>query len=176
MSEEIDKHVVRKYDIAQKLGKGAYGIVWKAADKKTKETVALKKIFDAFQNATDAQRTFREIMFLKQMRTHENIVQLMNVLKADNDRDIYLIFEYMETGARARTPDERAAPQGRQRHACCSPPTQQPRTTTSAGTRAEPRAATRRLACGDPCQHSGGHTQAVHHVPELQGAHVHALG
>ena len=31
-------------------------------DKKTKDVVALKKIFDAFQNATDAQRTFREIM------------------------------------------------------------------------------------------------------------------
>lgn len=33
----------------------AYGIVWKAIDKKTREVVALKKIFDAFQNATDAQ-------------------------------------------------------------------------------------------------------------------------
>ncbi len=33
----------------------AYGIVWKALDKKTREVVALKKIFDAFQNATDAQ-------------------------------------------------------------------------------------------------------------------------
>lgn len=43
----------------------AYGIVWKATDKKTRETVALKKIYDAFQNATDAQRTFREIMFLQ---------------------------------------------------------------------------------------------------------------
>ena len=40
MSEEIDKHVMRKYEVAQKLGKGAYGIVWKATDKKTKETVA----------------------------------------------------------------------------------------------------------------------------------------
>ena len=67
MSEEIDKHVTRKYEIAQKLGKGAYGIVWKATDKKTKDTVALKKIFDAFQNATDAQRTFREIVFLQQV-------------------------------------------------------------------------------------------------------------
>ena len=65
MSEEIDKHVLRKYELVQKLGKGAYGIVWKAIDKKTRETVALKKIFDAFQNATDAQRTFREIMFLQ---------------------------------------------------------------------------------------------------------------
>ncbi len=34
-----------------------------AIDKKTRETVALKKVFDAFQNATDAQRTFREIMY-----------------------------------------------------------------------------------------------------------------
>jgi serine/threonine protein kinase len=67
MSEEIDKHVTRKYEIAQKLGKGAYGIVWKAMDKKSKDTVALKKIFDAFQNATDAQRTFREIIFLQQV-------------------------------------------------------------------------------------------------------------
>ena len=30
----------------------AYGIVWKATDKKTKEVVALKKIFGAFNNAT----------------------------------------------------------------------------------------------------------------------------
>ncbi len=33
----------------------AYGIVWKAVDKKTRQTIALKKIFDAFQNSTDAQ-------------------------------------------------------------------------------------------------------------------------
>ena len=37
--------------------------------------MALKKIFDAFQNATDAQRTFREIMFLQEMANHENIVR-----------------------------------------------------------------------------------------------------
>ena len=63
--EEVDKHVVRKYDIKHKLGKGAYAVVFKCVDKKTKHVVALKKIFDAFQNATDAQRTFREIMYLQ---------------------------------------------------------------------------------------------------------------
>ena len=51
------------------------------------------------QNATDAQRTFREIMFLQELNSlnggHDNVVRLLNVLKADNDRDIYLVFEYM---------------------------------------------------------------------------------
>jgi mitogen-activated protein kinase 15 len=100
-NEDIDKYVLRKYDVSQKLGKGAYGVVWKAVDKKTKETVALKKIFDAFQNATDAQRTFREIMFLQELSDHDNIIKLLNVLKAENDKDIYLVFEYMETDLHA---------------------------------------------------------------------------
>lgn len=85
MTEEIEAHVLKKYEILQKLGKfhalshlgkGAYGIVWKAIDKKTKEVVALKKNFDAFQNATDAQRTFREIIFLQELNGHENIIRL----------------------------------------------------------------------------------------------------
>ena len=54
MSDEIDKPVLRRYEVAQKLGKGAYGIVWKAVDKKTREVVALKKCFDAFQNLPGA--------------------------------------------------------------------------------------------------------------------------
>jgi mitogen-activated protein kinase 15 len=36
MSEEIEQHILRKFEIIQKLGKGAYGIVWKAVDRKTK--------------------------------------------------------------------------------------------------------------------------------------------
>jgi len=48
MTEEIEAHVLKKYEILQKLGKGAYGIVWKAIDKRSKEIVAIKKNFDAF--------------------------------------------------------------------------------------------------------------------------------
>lgn len=29
--------------------------------------------------------------------SHDNIIRLYNVLKAENDRDIYLVFEFMET-------------------------------------------------------------------------------
>jgi mitogen-activated protein kinase 15 len=100
MSSEVEAHIIRKYDIQTQLGKGAYGIVWRAIDRKTKQVVALKKIFDAFQNNTDAQRTFREIMFLQAVK-HDNIIKLLNVHRADNDKDIYLVFEYMDTDLHA---------------------------------------------------------------------------
>lgn len=31
---------------------------------------------------------------------HENIIRLQHVIKAENDRDIYLTFDHMETGMR----------------------------------------------------------------------------
>ncbi len=92
---------MRKFEIIQKLGKGAYGIVWKAIDRKTKQTVALKKVFDAFHNATDAQRTFREVMFLQELNGHENIIKLQNIIKAENNKDLYLVFDFMETDLHA---------------------------------------------------------------------------
>lgn len=54
MSENIDEHILKKYEIIQRIGKGAYGIVWKAREIKSSKIVALKKVFDAFNNPTDA--------------------------------------------------------------------------------------------------------------------------
>ena len=80
-SEEIDRSILKRYEVYNKLGKGvrshfsrrtvlheditpqrlmyislqAYGVVWRARDRKSGDTVALKKIYDAFQNQTDAQ-------------------------------------------------------------------------------------------------------------------------
>jgi len=59
MSKEIEEHVLRIYEPQKLLGSGAYGHVWKALDRRTQKPLALKKIFDAFQNSTDAQRTYR---------------------------------------------------------------------------------------------------------------------
>ena len=70
-------------------------------DRRTGEIVALKKIFDAFTNPTDAQRTYREIMFLQAFGTHENVIRLLNVIRARNDDDIYLVFEFMDTDLHA---------------------------------------------------------------------------
>ncbi|XP_013926788.1 PREDICTED: mitogen-activated protein kinase 15 isoform X6 [Thamnophis sirtalis] len=98
---EVEEPVARRYEIKRRLGKGAYGIVWKATERRTGASVAVKKIFDAFRNRTDAQRTFREILFLQEFGGHPNIIQLLNVIRAQNDKDIYLVFESMETDLHA---------------------------------------------------------------------------
>ncbi|CAD8050366.1 unnamed protein product [Paramecium primaurelia] len=92
---EVEDHILKRFDLQEYKGKGAYGIEWKAYDTKTKQIVALKKVFDAFQNSTDAQRTYREVVFLKQLNTHEN--KLISVIRADNNKDLYMVFENMET-------------------------------------------------------------------------------
>ena len=60
-SDHVEKHVLRRLELAQRLGRGAYGVVWKVIEKRSRAILALKKCFDAFRNATDAQRTYREV-------------------------------------------------------------------------------------------------------------------
>lgn len=99
--ESVDRQILRRYEIMQKIGKGAYGVVWRCLDKQTDKVVALKKAFGAFGNLTDAQRTYREITFLRQLTECPSIVKLYAVHKAENDQDIYMVFECLETDVHA---------------------------------------------------------------------------
>ena len=94
--DRVENHILKRFQLQKKVGQGAYGVVFKAIDRKTKETVALKKLFGAFRDATDSQRTFREVMLLQELNGHNNIIRLLNVIKAQNNLDLYLIFDYME--------------------------------------------------------------------------------
>lgn len=71
--------------------------MWKAIERTTRKKVAIKKIFDAFANATDAQRTYREIFLNTEMGSHPNIVKIENLKNAQNENDLYIIFELMDT-------------------------------------------------------------------------------
>lgn len=93
-NERIDNHILEKFKIIKKLGSGAYGHVWKID--KAGEIFALKKVFEAFQHCTDAQRTFREISVLRKI-DHANIIKLHEVLPSQSGRDVYLVFEFMST-------------------------------------------------------------------------------
>lgn len=80
----------------KKIGSGAYGHVWKVKCRETKNVYAIKKVFLAFQDETDAQRVYREINLLLKIK-HENIVRLKQIINADNGTDIYLLFEHLES-------------------------------------------------------------------------------
>ena len=73
-------------------GKATYDIIFKAWDKKKSEIVALKKCFDAFLIATNSHKIYREILLIQELNGHENIIHLLNVIKAENGKDIYLVF------------------------------------------------------------------------------------
>ena len=93
---EVCPNVEAKYEMIQKMGKGNYGIVWKAIDKRNRERVAVKKINNAFANKIDAMRTLREIQIMFEMGKHPNLMGLHTVRIGKNHKDIYLVFELME--------------------------------------------------------------------------------
>ncbi|CAD8065342.1 unnamed protein product [Paramecium sonneborni] len=95
--QSVDENIQKLYQLIEFKGKGAYGIIWKAINRQTKKIVALKKVFDAFSNDTDAQRTYREVIYLQQLTQHENIVKLQSIHRAINMKDLYMTFEYVES-------------------------------------------------------------------------------
>eukprot|EP00250_Pteridium_aquilinum_P035006 c8446_g1_i1 orf=1285-2421(-) len=88
-----------RYVVQEVIGKGSYGVVCSALDKQTGERVAIKKIEDVFQHASDAIRILREIKLLRFLR-HPDIVEIRHILLPPSPRDfkdIYVVFELMES-------------------------------------------------------------------------------
>ncbi|CAD6235671.1 GSCOCG00007962001-RA-CDS [Cotesia congregata] len=79
----------------EKIGEGTYGIVYKARDKITGKMVALKRIRLATETEGVPSTAIREISLLKDL-THPNIVQLFDVVIGDVNKDLYLVFEYLQ--------------------------------------------------------------------------------
>jgi mitogen-activated protein kinase 15 len=71
------------------VGQGAYGQVWKAKNKKTGGICALKKIYEAFRNPSDAQKAYREILYLQRLE-HASIIKLLSIHRPLSSKDIYL--------------------------------------------------------------------------------------
>lgn len=78
----------------EKIGEGTYGVVYKAEEKSTKRTVALKKVRLSDDREGVPATTIREISLLKNLQ-HPNIIALYQVIYTDNK--LYLVFEYAET-------------------------------------------------------------------------------
>lgn len=86
-----------RYHKIQKVGEGAYGIVYQATDNVTGATVALKEIcIDSSYEGVPAT-AIREVSLLKVLR-HDNIVKLLDVCQTD--MHLILVFEYIEQDLR----------------------------------------------------------------------------
>lgn len=88
-----------RYQLLEIIGKGSYGVVCAAIDTHTGEKVAIKKIHDVFEHASDAIRILREVKLLRLLR-HPDIVQIKRIMLPPSKRDfkdIYVVFELMES-------------------------------------------------------------------------------
>jgi len=83
---------ILRYEKQGKLGEGTYGIVYKAVDKTTGETIALKKI-RLFEDEGIPGTAIREISLLKEL-SHKNIVTLHDVVTSG--KQVFLVFEFLD--------------------------------------------------------------------------------
>ncbi|KAK7822757.1 cell division control protein 2 like protein a [Quercus suber] len=84
---------VSQYEKVEKIGEGTYGVVYKARDRVTNETIALKKIRLEQEDEGVPSTAIREISLLKEMQ-HGNIVRLQDVVHSE--KRLYLVFEYLD--------------------------------------------------------------------------------
>ncbi|XP_073307030.1 cell division control protein 2 homolog A-like [Primulina huaijiensis] len=82
-----------KYEKVGKIGEGTYGVVYKARDRITNETIAMKKIRLEQEDEGVPSTAIREISLLKEMQ-HANIVRLKDVVHSE--KRLYLVFEYLD--------------------------------------------------------------------------------
>lgn len=80
-----------------KLGEGAFGIVWRAVDRKSGATVAIKQLDKASMPllGTTRKHIQQEISLMRACK-HENITQLLDTF--EDDTSIYLALEYCDGG------------------------------------------------------------------------------
>ncbi|XP_057994406.1 cell division control protein 2 homolog [Hevea brasiliensis] len=73
-AEAFDLDWIDQYVKVEKIGEGTYGVVYKACDRVTNETIALKKIRLEQEDEGVPSTAIREISLLKEMQ-HGNIVR-----------------------------------------------------------------------------------------------------
>ena len=88
-----DASIREKYQYLEKLGEGAYGLVYKGRNLQTDKLVAIKKIKPFEQDEGISGFTLREIGILTHLK-HPNIISLIDTF--DHKKELYLVFEYMD--------------------------------------------------------------------------------
>lgn len=84
------------YELGKQIGKGSYGTVWEAFHLGTREKVAIKRVYIG-NDMLKAKRLLREIRALKCLKSHPNVVNLLDVFMDPDWNSVSLVFEFAMT-------------------------------------------------------------------------------
>lgn len=95
--EYVDRDITTRYNIGRRIGRGCYGVVYEGREAcGLQRECAVKKMLFAFRNATDAQRTYREVSYLLQFAGHSNIMTIYDLVPSKDDKHLYMVCEVLD--------------------------------------------------------------------------------
>lgn len=86
---------VDEFEKLNRIEEGAYGIVYRARDKKTNEVIALKKLKLEAEKDGFPITSIREIHTLK-LASHPNIVQVKEIVVTNSLNHVFICMEYLD--------------------------------------------------------------------------------
>jgi cell division cycle 2-like len=86
---------VEEFECLNKIEEGAYGVVFRAQDKKTNEVVALKRLKMEKEKEGFPITSIREVDTLLKSQ-HPNVVTVREIVVGSNMDKIYMVMDYVE--------------------------------------------------------------------------------
>lgn len=99
---------MESYEYLNKIDEGAYGVVYRARDKRNNEVVAIKKLKLEREKEGFPITALRELSTLISLK-HENIVNVKEVVYGSSLDKIYVVMEYMDHELKSILEDRKVA-------------------------------------------------------------------
>lgn len=91
------RNILEKYDLAQELGRGEFGVTCLCTESRTGDQFACKSISKKkLRMAVDVEDVRREVVIMRHLPRHPNLVSLRDVYEDDNA--VHLVMELCEGG------------------------------------------------------------------------------